>query len=158
MPQVQPKSYLGVIGDLSHKCYQRLHQVLPSGLSLATSPAFRPLRGIETLNLLPPVYGYAGRCQDYEGTGVVIVLSSQFRFKVTTWREDRGTAPHGGGRPRGTAHRTHCLYLGGADYAVAACACLHSAVNQAGSFTARSARILRSSSMPAFFRPLMNLL
>src|SRR5271165_7211662 len=36
MPQVQPKSYLGVIGDLSHKCYQRLHQVLPSGLSLAT--------------------------------------------------------------------------------------------------------------------------
>jgi hypothetical protein len=29
-------------------------------------------------------------------------------------------------------------------------------VNPAASFTAMSARILRSSSMPAFFRPLMN--
>ena len=43
-------------------------------------------------------------------------------------------------------------------YAVALCACLHNAVNPAGSLTARSARILRSSSMPAFFSPLMNTL
>ena len=48
------------------------------------------------------------------------------------------------------------MFLGWADYATAACACLHSAANPAASLTARSARILRSSSMPAFFRPLMN--
>src|SRR5882672_3327504 len=41
-------------------------------------------------------------------------------------------------------------------YASAVFACDTSPANPAGSFTARSARILRSSSTPAFFRPWMN--
>jgi hypothetical protein len=42
------------------------------------------------------------------------------------------------------------------DYASAPLACSTSVLNAGASFTARSARILRSSSTPAFFNPWIN--